>query len=109
MELGGRYNNHSKYGDNFTYSFNPSYLIQNQFKLFFNLSTGFKAPSLYQLYGQFGSDDATNALVNLGIDLDTAESISQRACYHELGTKLNVQCDFEDSELENMRLERESF
>ena len=62
-----------------------------------------------QLYGQFGSDDATNALVNLGIDLDTAESISQRACYHELGTKLNVQCDFEDSELENMRLERESF
>lgn len=56
MELGGRYNNHSKYGDNFTYSFNPSYLIQNQFKLFFNLSTGFKAPSLYQLYGQFGAN-----------------------------------------------------
>ena len=56
MELGGRYNNHSKYGDNFTYSFNPSYLIQNQVKLFFNLSTGFKAPSLYQLYGQYGAN-----------------------------------------------------
>jgi len=56
MELGGRYNNHSKYGDNFTYSFNPSYLIQNQFKLFFNLSTGFKAPSVYQLYGQYGAN-----------------------------------------------------
>ncbi|MGE5107052.1 MAG: TonB-dependent receptor plug domain-containing protein, partial [Sphingobacteriales bacterium] len=27
IELGGRYNNHSKYGSNFTYSFNPSYLI----------------------------------------------------------------------------------
>jgi vitamin B12 transporter len=56
LELGGRYNNHSKYGDNFTYSFNPSYLIQNQLKLFFNLSTGFKAPSLYQLYGQYGAN-----------------------------------------------------
>ena len=56
MELGGRYNNHSRYGDNFTYSFNPSYLIQNQLKLFFNLSTGFKAPSLYQLYGQYGAN-----------------------------------------------------
>ncbi|MEK6782526.1 MAG: TonB-dependent receptor [Bacteroidota bacterium] len=56
MELGARYNNHSKYGDNFTYSFNPSYLIQRQLKLFFNLSTGFKAPSLYQLYGQYGAN-----------------------------------------------------
>ncbi|MBK5279670.1 MAG: TonB-dependent receptor [Bacteroidia bacterium] len=56
LEMGGRYNSHSKYGDNFTYSFNPSYLIQNQLKLFFNLSTGFKAPSLYQLYGQFGAN-----------------------------------------------------
>ncbi len=56
MELGGRYNNHSKYGNNYTYSFNPSYLIQNQVKLFFNLSSGFKAPSLYQLYGQFGAN-----------------------------------------------------
>jgi vitamin B12 transporter len=56
MELGGRYNSHSKYGNNYTYSFNPSYLVQNQVKLFFNLSTGFKAPSLYQLYGQFGAN-----------------------------------------------------
>ncbi len=56
MELGGRYNHHSKYGDNLTYSFNPSYLIQNQMKLFFNLSTGFKAPSVYQLYGQYGAN-----------------------------------------------------
>jgi vitamin B12 transporter len=56
MELGGRYNSHSKYGNNYTYSFNPSYRVQKQVKLFFNLSTGFKAPSLYQLYGQFGAN-----------------------------------------------------
>jgi vitamin B12 transporter len=55
LELGGRFNFHSLYGNNFTYSFNPSYLINDKLKLFVNLSTGFKAPSLYQLYSQYGN------------------------------------------------------
>ncbi|MEA5402012.1 TonB-dependent receptor [Arcicella sp. DC2W] len=55
LELGARYNNHSLYGDNFTYSFNPSYLIDDQFKVFVNLSSGFKAPTLYQLYSPYGN------------------------------------------------------
>ncbi|WP_158279544.1 TonB-dependent receptor plug domain-containing protein [Arcicella aurantiaca] len=55
LELGGRYNNHSLYGSNFTYSFNPSYLIDDQLKVFVNLSSGFKAPSLYQLYSPYGN------------------------------------------------------
>ena len=57
VELGGRYNNHSKYGSNFTYSFNPSYLIDNRTKVFFNYSTGFRAPTLYDLYGQYGANE----------------------------------------------------
>ena len=57
IELGGRYNSHSKYGSNFTYSFNPSYLIDNKTKVFFNYSTGFRAPALYDLYGQYGSNE----------------------------------------------------
>ncbi|MDX1936312.1 MAG: TonB-dependent receptor [Flavihumibacter sp.] len=56
VELGGRYNNHSKYGSTFTYSFNPSYLVNKNTQLFFNYSTGFKAPTLSQLYGQWGSN-----------------------------------------------------
>jgi vitamin B12 transporter len=55
-ELGGRLNHHSEYGGNFTFSFNPSYMIREKAKLFFNLSSGFKAPSLQQLYGQFGAN-----------------------------------------------------
>jgi vitamin B12 transporter len=55
LELGGRYNRHSLYGSNFTYSFNPSYLIHDQLKVFFNLSSGFKAPSLYHLYSPYGN------------------------------------------------------
>lgn len=50
LESGGRYNHHSDYGNNFTYSFNPSYLIKTHVKLFANLASGFKAPSLYQIY-----------------------------------------------------------
>lgn len=56
LELGGRYNQHSIYGSTFTYSVNPSYLIHKQTKLFFNYSTGFKAPSLNQLFGQYGAN-----------------------------------------------------
>ena len=60
VEFGGRYNNHSKYGSNFTYSFNPSYLIDNKTKVFFNYSTGFRAPTLYDLYGQYGANENLN-------------------------------------------------
>ncbi len=55
-EIGGRYNHHTNFGENFTYSFNPSYRMRNDVKVFFNSSTGFKAPSLYQLYGQYGAN-----------------------------------------------------
>jgi vitamin B12 transporter len=56
IELGGRGNFHSQYGQNFTYSFNPSYQMHEQVKLFANVSTGYKAPTLYQLYGEFGAN-----------------------------------------------------
>lgn len=53
VEIGGRYNNFNKYGDVFTFSFNPSYVIKNCFKIFGNISSGFKAPSLYQVYSEY--------------------------------------------------------
>jgi vitamin B12 transporter len=56
-EVGGRYNNHSQFGSAFTYSVNPSFLINKLVKLFTNYSTGFKAPTLSELYGQFGAND----------------------------------------------------
>ncbi len=53
VELGGRINTHSMYGNNLTYTFNPSYLVNNKWKFAFNLSSAFKAPTLYQLYDGF--------------------------------------------------------
>lgn len=55
LELGGRFNSHSIYGSNFTYSFNSSYLVNKSIKLFANISSAFKAPSLYQLYSPYGN------------------------------------------------------
>ncbi len=56
LELGTRYNKHSQYGDNFTYSINPSYLIKDRVKLFINYGTAFKAPAISELFGQWGSN-----------------------------------------------------
>jgi vitamin B12 transporter len=54
VEIGGRYNNFNKYGNVFTFSFNPAYVINNSLKIFGNISSGFKAPSLYQVYSEYG-------------------------------------------------------
>lgn len=53
MEAGLRYNSFNKYGNAVTFSFNPSYVINNSVKIFGNISSGFKAPSLYQVYSEY--------------------------------------------------------
>lgn len=58
MELGGRWNRHSEYGSHFTYTLNPSLLIREKLKIFANLYSAFKAPTLYQLFdGYAGNPD----------------------------------------------------
>ena len=52
--IGGRWNRHSVYGSNATFSVNPSYSFSN-IKLFANISSAFRVPSLYQLYGEYGN------------------------------------------------------
>jgi vitamin B12 transporter len=49
LEAGGRWNSHSRYGNNLTYTLNPSY-VMGRWKAFVNLSSAFKAPTLFQLY-----------------------------------------------------------
>ena len=56
VELGGRFNHHNQYGTNFTYSFNPSYLIHDNLKLFINITSGFRIPSITELFGPYGAN-----------------------------------------------------
>ncbi len=55
MELGGRFNQHSQYGANFTYTFNPSVLLAKQIKYYVNISSAYHVPSLYQLNSEYGN------------------------------------------------------
>jgi vitamin B12 transporter len=55
VEIGGRYNKHNQYGDNFTYNFNPSVLLAKSLKYYINVSSAFRIPSLYQLNSEYGN------------------------------------------------------
>ncbi|ATL46226.1 hypothetical protein COR50_03045 [Chitinophaga caeni] len=55
MEIGGRFNYHSVYGNNQTISFNPAYVINDKHKIFANISSAYKTPTLYQLFSEFGN------------------------------------------------------
>ncbi len=78
MELGGRYNHHTKYGDNFTYTINPSILFDGRYKIFASMASAFKAPSLYQLFSQYGTIDLkpeTTTSYEVGFDLQIIQNI----------------------------------
>ena len=57
LESGGRVNVHSEYGSHFVFNINPSYLLNEQIKLFANLSSAYRTPSLYQLFSEYGNKD----------------------------------------------------
>ena len=98
IEFGGRLNAHSMYGKNFTYTFNPSYVLNNKWKFAFNLSSAFKAPTLYQLYDGFSGqpnlkpETSTNkefAVSYLGI-----ENLVTRIVGFERNTKNGIDYDY---------------
>lgn len=76
VEAGFRYNNHSIYGSNATYTFNPSFHINKNAKLFVNISSAYKIPSLYQLYSEYGNKNLTpekSVNYELGVQLFTKD------------------------------------
>jgi vitamin B12 transporter len=69
LELGGRWNDHSQFGSNTTFTFHPSYQFAKQWRVLGSISTGFKAPSLYQLYDGFSGNDDLKAEKSTNYDL----------------------------------------
>ena len=55
LETGGRLNIHSEYGSYAVFNFNPSYFINKKVKLFSNISSAYRTPSLYQLFSEYGN------------------------------------------------------
>lgn len=80
LNVGGRLNIHEKYGTNFVYNVNPSYLIKTKsmdLNLMASLSTAFITPSLYQLYSSYGKSDLNpedSKTIELGYSLKTIKN-----------------------------------
>lgn len=55
IETGGRFNHHNIYGFNYTTSLNPYAYISKQIKVYATLSSGYRIPTIYQLYSEFGN------------------------------------------------------
>lgn len=96
IELGGRLNVHSRYGSNYTYTFNPSYSISKNIRLFGSMATGFKAPGLYQLYSGYGNaklkpEESKN--FELGIQHQTA-AVKHRLVYFYREIKSGIDFDY---------------
>ena len=89
FELGARYNNHNRFGNNQTFTFNPSYALNNQVRMIGSLSTGFKAPSLYQL----GNNDQLKAETSINTELGISFRKGQvfaRAVYYNRNIKNGI-------------------
>ncbi len=57
LELGSRINFHSEFGSNVVFNVNPSYFMNKKVKLFANISSAYRTPSLYQLFSEYGNAD----------------------------------------------------
>lgn len=60
LNAGVRWNNHSIYGSNLVYNFNPSYRFIREdgyFRVFGSLSTAFVAPSIQELFASWGNPE----------------------------------------------------
>jgi vitamin B12 transporter len=67
-ELGLRLNNHSEYGSNWTFNVAPVYNITEEIKLLASVSSGFKAPTLNELFGPFGANTELKPQRSLTVD-----------------------------------------
>lgn len=77
-ELGARLNSHTEYGTNFVFSVSPSFNVNEQVKLLASVSTGFKAPTVNELFGPFGAnldlDPQRSFSIDAGVELTLIEN-----------------------------------
>lgn len=93
-ETGIRLNRHNEYGTNVSVSQSLSYNFLESFKLLGSISTGFKAPTLDELYGPFGANP----------DLQPEESLYMNfgAEYYNDGLGLTLSVNTFSREIENV-------
>lgn len=96
VEIGGRLNVHSRYGSNSTFTFNPSYSINEHFRIFGSVATGFKAPTLYHLYSSSGRRDLKpeeSKTFELGVQ-QSYDKLKNRLVYFHRDIKNGIDFDY---------------
>lgn len=100
IEVGGRMNHHSKYGNNFSYTVNPSVLLNDNVKVFLNLYSAFKAPTLFQLFDpMFGNqqlDPEESFNVEGGVQYFVNKQFNIRGVYFYRNTKQAIEFVYTD-------------
>jgi len=100
LEGGIRWNYHSEYGSNFTYTLNPCYFINKKLKVFANLYSAFKAPTLYQLFDPFAGNKnlkpEKSMLLEGGAEYFFNDNFRTRLVYFYRDTKNAIQFLFVD-------------
>jgi vitamin B12 transporter len=83
LALGGRLINHGTFGSNPTYEINPSFKVNDNALIYASYSTGFNAPSLYQLFSP--DKNFTSGITRGNKDLKPETSVS-----YEFGFKQKI-------------------
>lgn len=97
VEIGGRTNKHSRYGTNSTYTFNPSFNISKNWRVFGSIASGFKAPSIFQLFDAFSgnTDLKPEKSTNYEIGVQQSHSvISSRIVYFHRDIKNGIDYNY---------------
>ena len=87
LGLGGRYNHHNRFGSYFTFEINPSYKFSDKVLVYAALTSGYNAPSLYQLF-------SPNTDYNSGVTRGNEKLNPEKSLSAELGIKLSPAKNF---------------
>jgi vitamin B12 transporter len=112
LEGGLRFNKHSRFGNATTFSINPSFVWKEKFRFFVNLSSAFKAPSLYQLYdgavGNLNLEAERSLTGEAGLQFTSAnKSLNARAVFFAREIRDGIDFSFVDFRYFNNNRQRD--
>ena len=94
VEMGGRINQHSEYGNNATFTFNPAYRFSQQVRVFGNVYSAFKTPTLYQLFDPYSGNDSLTPekglIQELGFDFTASRNLRGRLVAFNRNSKQTI-------------------
>ncbi|GLU44422.1 vitamin B12 transporter BtuB [Muricauda sp. NBRC 101325] len=100
LNLGGRFNHHSEYGNHVVYNVNPSFVFkttEGYVKLLGSYATSYITPNLTQLFGAFGSnpdlEPEENRTIEGGLELRANDKLRLSAIYFDRNEKNTIGYD----------------